>query len=46
MGNISEAYISGNFETQTQNLGMRPQVCCRPNTTIKEVYERIIFLGK
>ena len=26
----SQANFTGNFETKAQNLGMRPQGCCRP----------------
>ena len=26
----SQANFTGNFETLAQNLGMRPQGCCRP----------------
>ena len=33
---------------KAQNLGMRPKVCCRPNTTIKRksIKRCLIFLGK
>ena len=43
MGTISlwlivQEILRSKAQNLGMRLGMRPQVCCRPNTTIKEVY--------